>query len=186
MPQPQKRDVSNWYPGHKVPLGIGEKQFVTVFPIGLQHIDEHTETIKAAAKKLIPFLDSIQIGLDGKPSITDEQLAELIPLVAHALRSVLMDFVNEFIDVDIYKLSFEHQGKVIAEWLSENFFKKPLLEAWGGVIGHLWRTVVASMMTSPTSPPPASTSTESSTDSTLDSLTKDAAGGNLEITVTPL
>lgn len=186
MQQPKKRDLAHLYPGRKVQLGDGAEDYVTVFPIGLQHIDDHAETIKAAVKKMIPFLDSAEMGLDGKPQLDDDRLAELVPLIAHALRSVLMDFVNQFIDADIYQLSFEHQGKVIAEWLGENFFKKPLLDAWGGVIGRLWRNLVVSTMTLPISPPPASTSTDSSTESTLDSLTKDAPGANLEISVTPL
>jgi hypothetical protein len=55
----QKRDLSHLYPGREVPLRGGEH--LTVYPIGLQHVEEFTQRLAAAGEAVLEALQGLVV-----------------------------------------------------------------------------------------------------------------------------
>jgi hypothetical protein len=167
----QKRDLSHLYPGREVPLRGGEH--LTVYPIGLQHVEEFTQRLAAAGEAVLEALQGLVVkgktGGEEGVEFTLGSIAGQLPALVRAVRVHLLDFVNRFCDAELTKLPHHVQLRAIEAWLDENFYGEAALDPLTRVMGKLLGQATEAMTSatsSTASSPAGSTRTPSSTGST--------------------
>jgi hypothetical protein len=125
--------VRRLYPGRVVPIADGSLS-VTVYPVGIRHIERFARVASAAAGSVAQAIASGSIEL---PGVGAPEGARAVAK-ASAFMSVLMgtflreglSIVSECCDVDVGELPHWDLAPVVSEWIDLNFGEESKVRPW--------------------------------------------------------